>query len=137
MRRVETKSRARALQMLYAWELQGSPPVVGVANGMLRLCGRVPSSFEDAERRAGAVVIRSADLDRATSAAAENWRIERLGAVERNILRLGVAELEEGITPPRVVIDESVQLAHWFGGSRSPAFINGVLDRVARQLGRL
>ncbi|MGH7657394.1 MAG: hypothetical protein ACREL6_04100, partial [Gemmatimonadales bacterium] len=63
MRRVETKSRARALQMLYAWEMQGSPPVVGVANGMLRLCGRVPSSFEDAERRAGAVVIRSADLD--------------------------------------------------------------------------
>ncbi len=137
MRRAETKGRARALQMLYAWELQGAPPVSGVATGMVRLCGRAPAVLEDAERRAEAVAARVQDLDRAAAGAAENWRIERIGTVERNILRLGVLELEDTSVPPRVAITEAVQLAHWFGGSRSPAFVNGVLDRIARQLGRL
>lgn len=137
MRRPETKSRARALQMLYAWEMQGAPPMAGVATGMVRLCGRAPAILEDSERRAEAVAARVQDLDRAAAGAADNWRIERIGAIERNILRLGVDELERGAVPPRVAITEAVQLAHWFGGSRSPAFVNGVLDRIARQLGRL
>jgi N utilization substance protein B len=78
-----------------------------------------------------------ADIDRAIGEAADNWRIDRLGAIERNILRLGIFELRAGEPPAKVVIDEALQLAHWFGGPRTPAFINGVLDRVARSLGRL
>ncbi len=76
-------------------------------------------------------------LDRAITGAADNWRLDRIGAIERNILRLGIHELRAGMTPPKVVIDEAVRLAHWFGGPRTPAFINGVLDRVARADGRL
>jgi len=64
-------------------------------------------------------------------------RIERIAAVERNILRLGIHELVLADVPPKVAIDEAVQLAHWFGGAKAPAFVNGVLDRVAKQLGRL
>jgi len=57
--------------------------------------------------------------------------------VERNILRLALAELAEGATPSRVVIDEAVKLAHWFAGAKAPGFVNGVLDSVARESGAL
>ena len=76
-------------------------------------------------------------LDRLTQAAADNWRIERLGVVERGILRIGTHELMQGALPAKVVIDEAVWLAHRFAGPKAPAFINGVLDRVARNLGLL
>jgi len=132
-----TKARARALQLLYAWEMQGAPRVVDVASGLTRITGRVPEALEDAERLAEGVIAQAGTLDGHASAAADNWRIERLGAIERNILRIGVYELTEETAPPKVVINEAVQLAHWFGGLKSPAFINGVLDRVARSLGRL
>ena len=134
---LKTKMRARALQILYAWEMQGTPAVVDVASGLVRIAGRVPQALEEAERLAKLVIEQTGDLDRYASAAADNWRLERLGAVERNILRIGVYELTAESAPPKVVINEAVQLAHWFGGRKSPAFINGVLDRVARTLGRL
>jgi N utilization substance protein B len=60
-----------------------------------------------------------------------------MGVVERNILRIGIHELRGGAVPAKVAIDEAVRLAHWFGGPKSPAFVNGVLDRVAHTLGRL
>jgi N utilization substance protein B len=134
---LKTKMRARALQMLYAWEMQGTPRVVEVASGLVRIAGRVPEALEDAERLAEGIIEQVQDLDTHASAAADNWRIERLGAIERNILRIGVYELITEAAPPKVVINEAVQLAHWFGGRKSPGFVNGVLDRVARSLGRL
>ena len=133
----ETKTRARALQILYAWEMQGAPRIVDVASGLVRIAGRVPQVLEDAERLAQAVIEHTGELDQQASEAADNWRIERLGAIERNILRLAVHELTAETAPPKVVINEAVQLAHWFGGRKSPSFINGVLDRVAHALGRL
>jgi N utilization substance protein B len=60
-----------------------------------------------------------------------------VGIVERNILRLALAELAEGTTPPKVIIDEAVKLAHWFAGAKAPQFVNGILDRLARESGRL
>ena len=133
----KTKTRARALQILYAWEMQGTPAVVDVASGLVRITGRVPVALEEAERLAQGIIEQYRSLDGHASAAADNWRIERLGAVERNILRIGVYELTTEAAPPKVIINEAVQLAHWFGGGKSPAFVNGVLDRVARSLGRL
>jgi N utilization substance protein B len=132
-----TKTRARALQILYAWEMQGAPRIVDVASGLVRMTGRIPAVLEEAERMAQRVIEQAAKLDAEASAAADNWRLERLGAVERNILRLAVFELTTESAPPKVVINEAVQLAHWFGGRKSPAFINGVLDRVAHSLGQL
>jgi N utilization substance protein B len=76
-------------------------------------------------------------LDRLVREAAEHWRLDRIGLVERNILRLGSLELSGTEVPPKTAIDEAVTLAHWFGGPRTPAFVNGVLDRIARSLGRL
>ncbi len=137
MLRPETKSRARALQLLYAWELRGGPPMDAVARGLARLTGPEPRVLERAEALAGGVVARLGELDRLAAEAAEHWRLERIATVERNILRLAIYELESGEVPPKVAIDEAVRLAHWFAGPRAAAFVNGVLDRVAHAIGRL
>jgi N utilization substance protein B len=67
----------------------------------------------------------------------EHWRPERIGVIERNILRIALHELLMETAPPRVIIDEAVRLAQRFAGVKAPAFVNGVLDRLARRAGRL
>jgi N utilization substance protein B len=138
MLRVETKRRARALQILYAWELQGGRrPIPAVVSGIARLTGPEPLVFDRAEALACGVVNELDNLDAEVAQAAENWRMDRIAVVERNILRLGIYELRQGAVPPKVAIDEAVRLAHWFGGARAPGFVNGILDGVAHSLGRL
>jgi transcription antitermination protein NusB len=137
MLRAETKTRARALQLLYAWELLGEPPVPTVATGLSRLTGPEPRILDRAEELAAGVVRDVRALDAEAERASDNWRLNRMAVVERNILRLGILELRRGDVPPKVAIDEAVRLAHCFGGARSPGFVNGVLDGIARALGRL
>lgn len=137
MLRVETKSRARALQILYAWELQARRPIPVAVSGIARLTGPEPLILDRAEELAAGVVGDIDAIDSELVQAVDNWRMNRIAVVERNILRLGIHELRQGEVPPKVVIDEAVQLAHWFGGSRAPSFVNGVLDGVAHALGRL
>lgn len=139
MRRPESKHRARALQILYAREIAGGA-VPDVSSGLVRLAEHPAEMIEQlapAEELAAAVTRDVAALDREAAAAADNWRWDRIGIVERNVLRIGVFELRSGSVPPKVAIDEALQLAHLFGGPKSAAFVNGILDRVARTLGRL
>jgi len=137
MLRPESKARARALQVLYSMELVGDLPLADAVSRLARLTGPDPLVFDQAEALALAVQQEREALDRLAGEAAEHWRLERIAAVERNILRIGIHELRKGEVPPKVVIDEAVQLAHLFGGAKAPAFVNGVLDRVAHSLGRL
>ena len=137
MLRLETKSRARALQILYAWELQGGPPISRVATGLARLTGPEPLILDRAEALATGIVSDVKVLDAQAARTSENWRLDRMAVVERNILRLGIHELRRGEVPPKVAIDEAVHLAHWFGDARAPGFVNGILDGVARSLGKL
>ena len=137
MLRTETKSRARALQLLYAWELRGTVPIPVLASGLSRLTGPEPALLDRAEELAQGVVSDLPSLDAEAARAAENWRMSRIAVVERNILRLAILELRRGDVPPKVAIDEAVRLAHWFGGARAPGFVNGVLDGIARATGRL
>jgi N utilization substance protein B len=81
------------------------------------------------------VVIGGSELDVRLADLTTNWRLERIGAIERSVLRLGAAELLKGDTPPRVAIQEAVRLAERFGTSASAKFVNGVLDALARQAG--
>lgn len=136
MRR-ETKRRARALQLLYAAEYAGSAQPGSAAAGVARLTGPEPGVLDEARSLADGVTGHRDELDRLAQGAADNWRLERIAVIERNILRIAIHELLVGVTPPRVVIDEAVWLAQRFAGSRAPAFVNGVLDRIARDLGRL
>lgn len=136
MLRRETKVRARALQVLYAWELQGRPEMEQVMDGLRAKEGRWPDRSAVAAL-AGGVADQLDRLDGDIAATADKWRLSRIGMVERNILRLGLYELLETDVPPRVAIDEGVRLAQWFAGEKAPAFVNGVLDALARQHGRL
>jgi N utilization substance protein B len=135
--RSESRARARALQLLYAWETDGRPALEALLPGIVRLTNADPALRDRVKDLAGGVIAQWEALDRAYAASAEHWRVDRLAVVDRNILRLGVYELMEGAVPPKVVIDQALWLAHRFGGPQSPAFINGVLDAVARTLGRL
>jgi len=137
MVRPETKARARALQLLYAWDLSGHPSIDTVVTRLAKSYGGLPEGYDRGAELAARAVAGQSEYDARLARVSEHWRLERVGVIERNILRLAMAELDEGTTPPRVVLDEAVKLAHWFGGGRSPGFVNGVLDAVARESGRL
>ena len=84
-----------------------------------------------------AVATRMGDFDGHIRAASKHWRLERMARVDRNVLRIGVAELSGGDDVPRaVIIDEAVELAKRYGAQGSSVFVNGVLDRIADELGR-
>lgn len=137
MLRAETRLRARALQLLYALEITGDTTTDAGANGVARLTGEVRLVVDDVEPMVRQILAQRSEIDRLAQSAADNWRLDRVATVERNILRIAIYELQCGKVPAKVVIDEALWLAHRFAGDRAPAFINGVLDRVARDLGRL
>jgi len=72
----------------------------------------------------------AADIDHRISSKSENWRLERMPTVDRNILRMAIYEMSRQETPPAVVIDEALELARQFSGEESVSFINGILDAV-------
>ena len=77
------------------------------------------------------VVAGGEDIDQRLSAAADNWRLPRMAAVDRNVLRLGAYELlSTPETPASVVINEAIELARRYGSADSPSFVNGVLDKL-------
>ncbi len=95
----------------------------------------VPAAVEQFARElVFGVTERVEGLDEILGVHARNWRVSRMAAVDRNVLRLAVYELRESDTPVAVVIDEAVDLARRFGSDASPAFVNGVLDAVAREV---
>jgi N utilization substance protein B len=131
-----TTAREAALQMLFAIEASGGDPERAIDDFWRELPG-------DAEGRAYAdEVVRGvrsqlAELDTQLARASKNWRLERMTRVDRNVLRLGAWELAQKLDVPRaVVLDEAVELAKRFGSEESAPFVNGVLDRVADELGR-
>ena len=137
MLRAETRVRARALQLLYALEITGAAATTAGASGIARLTGEVRLVLDDVEPLVQEIRANQAAIDLIAEGAAENWRLERIATIERNILRIAIFELQRNTAPAKVVIDEALWLAHRFAGTRAPPFINGVLDRVARDLGRL
>ena len=135
--RAETRARARALQLLYAWEADGHPELDAILPRVERLTRPASPVRLGAASLARGVIAERAALDALFADAAEHWRLDRLALVDRNILRLAVYEMVHQRVPPKVAIDEALWLAHRFGGLQSPSFINGVLDQVARTLGQL
>jgi N utilization substance protein B len=136
--RVETRARARALQALYAWEMRGGEGnLEQVATQVWDDMSITPDERRVAGPLVRVVAQRQRELDDELADVTTNWRLERIGAVERCVLRLGAAELSLGETPPRVVIQEAVTLAERFGSAASARFVNGVLDALARRMGRM
>jgi N utilization substance protein B len=136
-RRTETRARSRALQALYAWDVAGERSLERVAERVWADLEVAPEVRQVASVLIHVIAGRRAELDRELKAVTENWRLERLGAIERSVLRLAAAELQLGETPPRVVLQESIRLAERYGTPQSARFVNGVLDALARRMGRL
>ena len=134
-----TRRRAResALQMLFQYDASDLAPEKVV--DLYRQCfgeGPLPDAFSVELFLGIARAIETVDATIAKSS--DHWRLDRMNRVDRNILRIGVHEiLNADGTPPRVAINEAVELAKRFATSESAAFVNGVLDRVARDRSKL
>jgi N utilization substance protein B len=137
MARVETRGRSRALQALYACDLRGTRELQRVADLIWDDLAVASDERTFASNLLGIVAAHRDALDEVLADVTTNWRLERIGAIERCVLRLGAAELHAGVTPPRVVIQEAVRLAERYGSAQSARFVNGVLDALARRMGSL
>jgi len=133
------KAREAALQMLYLAEVGGVH--AGVASDSHPHVGDTEIiALDDRARTYADALVRGTweareVLDGYIGEAARNWRIERLAIVDRQLLRLAIHELLAFPgTPPRVVIDEAIELARAYSGDDSTKFVNGVLDAVYRKL---
>jgi len=125
---VRRRGRELALQMLYQHELAGTS-LAEMASRFEDLALAPPQAREFALALVQGVLEHLAEIDRHVSQQTEHWRIERMAAVDRNILRLALYELLYAPdTPPAVVIDEAVELAKRYGSEHSGPFVNGVLD---------
>jgi transcription antitermination protein NusB len=113
--------RRQALFLLYQWDLTGQP--------LATLYEGEPDEF--AATLAGAVAARAGELDARISAASEGWPADRLGTLERNVLRIGVHELEEGSVPREVAISEAVRLAKRYASEDAARLVNGILGTIA------
>lgn len=125
------RSRARetALQMLYQLDLN---PDVARDAVLEMIQGRLED--EDLSRFcwslfSGVMEFRG-ELDAKIEAVAANWSLKRMAPTDRNVLRLGAFELLHTDTPPKVVLDEALELAKSYGSAQSSQFVNGILDRL-------
>jgi N utilization substance protein B len=132
------RARAHALQLLYALDLNpaGSLGEAATFSGEYEAEALEPDARDFAGKLVDVARARGAEIDELIQAASKNWRIERMARVDRNILRLACAELLAGDAPTRVVLNEAIELAKRFGTAESSAFVNGLVDRIAQQLGR-
>jgi N utilization substance protein B len=131
------RSRQRALQVLFLWDQRKQAIDEAISSFYETLASddkhpgtTSPDDFMETLVRGASE--KSAEIDQTIAGKSEHWRLERMPAVDRNILRLAVFEMSELKTPPPVVIDEALELARQFSGEESVSFINGVLDAVHR-----
>ncbi len=130
------RARESAVQCLYQWEVTGADPDALLA-GYWESHGPPDLAVKRfAETLFHGAVAHLQEIDAMISAQTEHWRMDRLGLVEKSILRLGGYELLfESETPPAVVIDEAVEICKRFCAPAAGPFVNGVLDGVKESAG--
>src|SRR6185437_7275936 len=127
------KSREFALQMLFQWEI-GRQAQIRIEDGFWRMTRAEKKTREFANHLFEEVSAAADELDRVVAMHAQNWRLERIALIDRAILRMAAYELRAGKTPPKVAINEAVDLAKTFSSEDAASFINGVLDALRRSL---
>ena len=116
-------ARRTALFLLYQWDLTGQP-----------LGTSYDGEIDDFARSlAESVAARADELDIRISAVSGDWPAKQLGALERNILRIGIHELDEGTVPLEVAIDEAVTLAKRYASEDAGRLVNGILGAISRE----
>ena len=130
---VRHRAREAALRLLYQLELTGDDTDSALCTYWSELPPKLANGRTYAEVLVSTVRSRTDEIDALIDAAASNWQLSRIARIDLCILRIAVAEmLLSDDAPIEVVIDEAVELARAYSDSEAPAFINGVLDRVAR-----
>ncbi|HMF77131.1 MAG TPA: transcription antitermination factor NusB [Bryobacteraceae bacterium] len=134
------RSRKRALQVLFEWDMRGGEPVDrAIAHYYDTLHSEETESEAQLkpdkfmEELVRGTVADAKVIDQKIEAKAQHWRLARMAVVDRNILRLAIYEMEQRVLPAPVIIDEALELARQFSGDESLSFINGVLDAIYRQ----
>ena len=116
-------ARRTALFLLYQWDLTGQP--IGT---------NYDGEIDDFARNlADSVSARAEELDARISAVSGDWPAAQLGTLERNILRIGIYELDEGTVPLEVAIDEAVTLAKRYASEDAGRLVNGILGTISRE----
>lgn len=130
------RSRKRALQVLFEWDMRREPVDRAISHYYETLYSeeieKQPKPDRFMEELVRGTVENVETIDKRIEAKAEHWRLERMAAVDRNILRLAIYELGAKAVPAAIIIDEALELARQFSGDESLPFINGVLDAVSR-----
>lgn len=127
--------RVATLQVLYQLDTSGSFGADSVDEALARHFTHLAPDIKAearafAERLCHGVAAGLQRIDKLLERASSNWRLDRMGRVDRNVLRLAAYELTETETPPPVVINEAIELAKEYGAGESGPFVNGVLSRV-------
>lgn len=135
------RARESALQILFGLDWVNVDLQAAMNEYWTKFAGERPASYEEVRRHCAelveGVVQHRAMLDQRLQASSHHWKLDRMSAVDRNILRLGALELLVlgDRVPRKVAINEAVEIAKKFGNEDSSAFVNGILDRVANALG--
>lgn len=136
------RSRRRALQLLFEWDMRGGAIDAAIAHFYDTLYSEEgegqtrPKRDKFMEDLARGTAANAAEIDKQIESKAANWRLERMPVVDRNVLRLAIYELREQATPAPVIIDEALELARQFSNDEAIPFINGILDAISRQSGQ-
>ena len=135
-----SKSRERALQVLFSCDMRKLEVIeaLDAFYSTLYSTEDLPETRLERDRFMEALVHgtldRQATIDETITRYSQNWRLERMPSVDRNILRVATYELMRGESASAIVIDEAIELARRFSGDESIAFVNGVLDAVAKSI---
>ena len=127
------KSREYAVQMLFQWEMGKQEPS-RIEEGFWKIASAQKATRDFANQLFELAASRAQEVDRIISEHAKNWRLERIAAIDRTILRLALAELRATSTPAKVIINEAVELAKKFSSEEASAFINGILDAASKSI---
>ena len=127
------KSREFALQMLFEWDMTRRAPA-RIEQQFWKSARAADTTRTFANQLFEGAIAQVESIDRLVEKLSENWRLDRLAAIDRGILRLGIYELRAGTAPPEVVIDEAIKLSKKFSSAEAAAFLNGILDAAFKSL---
>lgn len=125
-------ARVIALQSLYEADFRDTEDAIEIFSRHLDNINEDPENTEFAKELVKKTRLSTKDLDKSIEKYAPEWPIEQVAVIDRNILRMAICELIDFETPPKVVINEAIELAKSFGSETSSKFVNGVLGSVYR-----
>lgn len=125
------KSREFALQMLFQWDIGQQKPAQ-IERNFWKSARAAESTRKFANELFEGAVAQAHTSDKLVEKASKNWRLDRMAAIDRSILRLAIYELKSGTAPVKVALNEALELAKIFSTAEAVSFLNGVLDAIVK-----